>query len=703
MITGGTWDSSQITVGSGGTGTLTISGGTVADNGATFGAQAGSSGTATITGGTWNNLSLYVGASGDGTLNIAGGVVTVHLDGYRTEVQVGNAGTGTLNINGGRLESDNGVLGYWQGATGTAMVTSGVWNNSGDLHVGWFGNGTLNINGGLVTDSVGYIAGHAGGTGVVTVSSGTWNNTDYWGLYVSNSTLNLTDAGVVTVGNGSGNLLLGGGAGTLNLGLGGTAGTLNAGAIIGSSEGGVPAVNFNHTGSYTFAPVLDGNLEVHKRGDGTTILTGNNSYTGQTFVEQGILQIDGHSGLLNIFGLQGAINVSSGAALTGNGLIERNVVVSEGGTMAGSLTIHGLVTLPDSFRQSVGDLSSGTAIADNEKVLMINHATGGSIDASAGSANIATLDGAALTTGNWGATVETLNSGEITTHGGSLVALAGDFTGSIGGSGCLIKIGSGLLTLETANFYTGGTVITGGTLEVRTNNAVNAVSTAGVLIFAGVLRIDEGVTLNAPVFLRGGGIEHGMAAGSPLKDAISATSHLEGGTDTTLQMLGGTISGATTLHTAFYTALDTTTATNDGSRRSDILSFNGTGSDVFVLQLSLASMNADSYLGWYNPATNAWVNAVDGNQAGTSNATAGELGFQGSFSSFQESYGSDINGYIGAWGTDVSGHAAWAVVNHNSSFAITSEAVPEPSEWAMLSAGAALLWVGNRRSKISIQ
>ena len=717
-MTGGAWDSSQITVGAFGTGTLNISGGTVTDSGATLGLYEGSSGTATITGGTWNNSGMFVGASGAGTLNINGGLVTVHLDGYRTEIQVGNSATGTLNINGGTLENDNGVLGYWQGATGTATVNSGTWNNSGDLKVGRLGNGTLDISGGLVTDTVGYLGWYAGSNGAATISSGTWNNTDDWGLYVGyqgNGTLNLTGNGVVNIGGGTGWLWLAqqeSSTGTLNLGMGETAGTLNAAVVYGHPADApnftTATVNFNHSGSYTFSPDLAGNLVVHKLGDGTTILTGiHSNYTGQTFVEQGTLQINGHSGDLNIFGQEGAINVSSGAVLTGNGLIERNVNVSEGGSLAGTLTIHGLVTLPESFRQSVGDLGSGTAIADGEKVLMINHATGGSIDASAGSASIATLDGASLTTGNWGATVETLNSGVITTHGGSLVALAGDFTGSIGGSGCLIKMGSGLLTLETSNTYTGGTVITGGTLEVRTNNAVSSVSTSGVLVFApGILRIDEGVQLNTPVYLRGGGIEHGMAAGSSLKDVISATSHLEGGNDTTLQVLGGATSGATTIRAAFYSTLGAGSPTNDAGRTSDILSFNGTGADPFVLQLSLASISSDRYLGWYNPTTNAWVNAVDGNQTGTSNATGAEIGYQGSFASFQQSYGSDINDYIGAWGTDVSGHAAWAVINHNSSFAIVPvavAAVPEPSEWAMLSAGAALLWVGNRRRKSFIQ
>src|SRR5205814_1631168 len=78
-ITGGTWsNSSSITVGQSGTGTLNINGGAVTTVDAYVGYNAGSKGTLTITSGTWNNTGLYfyVGYSGTGTLNVNGGSVT---------------------------------------------------------------------------------------------------------------------------------------------------------------------------------------------------------------------------------------------------------------------------------------------------------------------------------------------------------------------------------------------------------------------------------------------------------------------------------------------------------------------------------------------------------------------------------------------------------------------------------------------------
>ena len=40
-------------------------------------------------------------------------------------------------------------------------------------------------------------------------------------------------------------------------------------------------------------------------------------------------------------------------------------------------------------------------------------------------------------------------------------------------------------------------------------------------------------------------------------------------------------------------------------------SFQGTGTDIFTLQLSFTATSPDSYLGWLSG--DQWVNAVDGN------------------------------------------------------------------------------------------
>ena len=93
--------------------------------------------------------------------------------------------------------------------------------------------------------------------------------------------------------------------------------------------------------------------------------------------------------------------------------------------------------------------------------------------------------------------------------------------------------------------------------------------------------------------------------------------------------------------------------------------------DMFVLQLQIGSVSADSFLGWYNPASMTWVNAVEGNIGGTNRF--GGVGAYDAATDFQ----------LGTWGVDVVGGKVWAVLNHNSDFAISSlTAVPEPSACA---------------------
>ncbi len=148
--------------------------------------------------------------------------------------------------------------------------------------------------------------------------------------------------------------------------------------------------------------------------------------------------------------------------------------------------------------------------------------------------------------------------------------------------------------------------------------------------------------------------------------------------------------------------------------------------------------NGAIYLGWLDPIAGAggvpqWVNAVNGNFDLTSMTQTGvaahgshaAFGFQGSFAQFVfdlsqsdptdfsgatasnltsaqldlilGSYGVDNPNYAGA--NDVGGYDAWAVVNHNSQFAV----VPEPSSLLLAAlglAGVAGYKVRQRRNRL---
>jgi len=120
-----------LTVGSSGTGTLTVTyGGYVGtDAGLTIGFQA---------------------AKSPSAVTVTGAGSQLESDGY---LSVGYAGTGSLSIiNGGLVTSQSGDLGVVAGGTGTATVngTGSKWQVDKTLYVGDAGTGTLNIQKGAV-------------------------------------------------------------------------------------------------------------------------------------------------------------------------------------------------------------------------------------------------------------------------------------------------------------------------------------------------------------------------------------------------------------------------------------------------------------------------------------------------------------------------------------------------------------------------
>ena len=128
---------------------------------------------------------------------------------------------------------------------------------------------------------------------------------------------------------------------------------------------------------------------------------------------------------------------------------------------------------------------------------------------------------------------------------------------------------------------------------------------------------------------------------------------------------------------------------------SDVVDLTGFAhGEKFVLQMSydpsLFNESVETTLGcvhinWLN-GSGMWVNAVLGNTARDSRA-------QTNVHSSWVDAGSPME--LGSWGVDTVNHVAWAVLDHNSQFAV----VPEPASMSMLIGGAAtgLLAVIRRR------
>jgi len=138
---------------------------------------------------------------------------------------------------------------------------------------------------------------------------------------------------------------------------------------------------------------------------------------------------------------------------------------------------------------------------------------------------------------------------------------------------------------------------------------------------------------------------------------------------------------------------------------SDVLNLTGMGNgagepvqtDPFALQMTydaalLSNESAQAASGalslaWFDPNTGFWENAITGDIFGaddTNNAALTEQNFHGSFAAFQAEFGTNLTSYIGAWGVDTTQHDVWAVIDHNSQFAV----VPEPSTLVLFGLGA---------------
>ena len=109
------------------------------------------------------------------------------------------------------------------------------------------------------------------------------------------------------------------------------------------------------------------------------------------------------------------------------------------------------------------------------------------------------------------------------------------------------------------------------------------------------------------------------------------------------------------------------------------------GDDIFALQLTVDSITEDAFLAWND--NGLWVNAVEGNSA-TGNLA--EEGFAGSFAASGATATAD---YLGSWGFDTATGSVWAVLDHNSEFAIL---IPEPGSGALILL-AGVFWTLRRR------
>ncbi|HAF8410650.1 TPA: autotransporter outer membrane beta-barrel domain-containing protein [Salmonella enterica] len=451
------------------------------------------------TGGTFDNAisgSGQVVKSGDETLTLSGA----------------NSYTGGTLISGGTLVASNvealGTGDVTDNAT-LEMNTGGTFDNaiSGSGQVVKSGDKTLTLSGtNSYTDGTLISGGTLVASNVEALGSGDVTNDAVLELNTGGDFDNAISGSGQVVKSGDETLTLSG----ANSYTGGT--TISGGTLVASNvealgTGDVTdnAVLELNTGG-DFDNAISGSGQVVKSGDETLTLSGSNTYIGGTLISGGTLV---------------ATNVEALGTgdVTDNAVLELNTggdfINNIGGTGRVEKSGDDTLTLSGSNSYTGGTLiSSGTLVATNVDALgsgdvtdnaTLELNTGGTFDnAISGSGQVVksgdetlTLSGANSYTGGTlissgtlvANDVNALGTGDVTDNAVLELNTGGDFDNAISGSGQVVKSGDETLTLSGANSYTGGTLISGGTLVATsvealgsgdvTDNAVLELNTGG--------------------------------------------------------------------------------------------------------------------------------------------------------------------------------------------------------------------------------
>ena len=597
------------------TNTTTISGNGVLDLGNVTQTQTkitlqGTGGT--VTNGTLTNTAIN-GTSGTSIIyaTITGTASVTNSGGTNTLTQ-SNSYAGTTIISGGTLVASN------QYALGTNTNTTTV-SGGGVLDLGGFTqtqtsvtqsngivtNGTLSNT--IITGIGGINTNYAiiAGSSLVTNSSGT-NTLTQSNSYTGNTFITggalklLTNNGLgantnTTTISGNGVLDLGNVTQTqTKITLNGTGGIVTNGILTNTAINGT-------SGSNTIYATITGAASVTNSG-GTNTLTASNSYAGTTLISGGTLVASNQyalgtntntttvvgGGVLNLGGFtQTQTSVIQSNGIVTNGTLSNTIIAGIGGVNTNYAIIAG---------SSVVTNSSGT-----NTLIQSNTYTGGTF-ITAGKLNLLTNNGLGVTNGvtiisgngvlDLGNLAQaqasvTLSNGVVTNGTLTNTILSG--TGGINTNYAIlagsssVTNSSGTNTLVQSNTYTGGTFITGGKINLLTNNGLGAINGATTISGNGVLDLGNLAQAQALVTMSNGVTTNGiftntaiLATGgtNSVATILAGTSSVTNASAVTILSLSNSYTGGTTISggTLFVTNSGTlgaitgnTTITNDGT------------------------------------------------------------------------------------------------------------------------------------------
>lgn len=462
-------------------GTSTNTGGTVND-GPTGTGNLLFNNTATLSSTATGNTLLVPTLSLNGTLN-TGGTQRIKLGFANLEL---NSGTRTVNLNSnGKLVAGGNTLssestGQWTLETQTNLSNPGtIQNGVLDLQTTAYSGGTYGL---MLLGAMNYSAASVNvGPNVILGLSGNQGNST-----ASAAAITIQSGGILNLTNTSRNIgSLSGGGSVFNSMV--TTGTANVTLSV-----------ISNNGTADFSGVLSngpgaGSLAFTKSGNSTQILSGANTYSGNTTISGGTLLVRNSSGSGTG---SGQVFVNSGAILGGNGTIAGATTLNSGtiGSSGDTLALGSTLATTGSSTLASGatvNVTGGSSITSG--TFTVNGTLGGGISVG-GVGN--TLNGSGTVNGttsvNGGTIGGTLNLATLVATGNSIIAsTVNASSGTTVSSGALTvsgSLGGGAVTIQSGATLKGSGVVNGAT-TIDSGAFLSPGNSPGILEFSNNLTL----------------------------------------------------------------------------------------------------------------------------------------------------------------------------------------------------------------------
>ena len=585
-------------------GTVTYSGNFVATNSpANYDLQATSGGAVNFSGSRDVDAGLLVNrADADGTY---GGAVILSGPTSSNSWNAIYAGTlqfsdfnqlGSSHLEFDATTGDSGTLRYTGGSTTTTktllidnpgITRAGIDVSQAGTTLTW-NPGTSNLTQNLTKTGAGSLSfGGAITGGSVSVESGllslTAGNSYAGGSLVSQGTL----MGGASTSFGSGSIVLGdGNTGTSSIALvaNSSGNTTIANAITVANLGtGLVSIGGTNTGNTSFN-LWNGTLTLNRNvqlfGDTTPGSSGRTSLSGQITGSGGITVTQGRVTLQNgTNNFTGPVAVNSGATLqldVGGGTNEvipnSSAVTVNGslnfasgggtetiGSLAGSGTVSSVVGGNYSFVIGGSDSTTFSGVINNGSGTVSLTKSGVGTQTLSGTSSYS--GGTVVSAGQLVGTTASLQG--LITNNASVAfdqATTGNYASTMSGSGSLTKLGGGTVRITGSNSYSGGTTITGGTVEISAGGSAGGsaagLGTGTVSIGSGAqvtyyLSITDSHTISNAFSLSGGTLysEDGNNTFSGRVTLASGTSTISSRYQDTITLAGGLAGSGNVLFT----------------------------------------------------------------------------------------------------------------------------------------------------------